>query len=83
MKHHIINEFNQIEECPYCHNNLLQNRWLSLFESQFHYKETLCNNCEKNIRIKVNFEGSGHDYWNLRHKHNNKKNSSLEEKIKD
>jgi NAD-dependent SIR2 family protein deacetylase len=62
-KHHLINEINQRIECPYCHDNLQKNEWVSLFVFEHHYKETECNKCSKQIRLKVNFHGSGHDCW--------------------
>lgn len=61
--HHIINEIDQIQMCPYCKNNLSEHKWDSMFEINHHYKETLCSKCNKSITIKVNFHGSGHDCW--------------------
>lgn len=63
MKHHLINEIHQIKECPYCRNNLKKHEWESVLELQHHYKETSCDKCGKPIRVKVNFDGSGHDCW--------------------
>ena len=61
--HHLINEIDQLAKCPYCKDHLNKNEWESFFELQHHYKETSCNKCGKMIRVKVDFEGSGHDDW--------------------
>jgi hypothetical protein len=66
--HHLINELNQRDTCPYCHNNLISNEWTSLFELEKHYKRTDCDNCGKNIIIRIRFDGSGHDCWDLNSK---------------
>ena len=62
-KHHLVNEINQRIDCPYCSHDLQKNEWDSLFHFELHYKETLCDKCERKIRLKVSFSGSGHDCW--------------------
>lgn len=61
--HHLVNEVHQRLECPYCKNDLVENRWESDFNLQHHYKRTECEKCGREISIKVNFNGSGHDCW--------------------
>ena len=62
--HHLINEINQIQTCPYCKNDLIDHIWDSTFDINHHYKETLCNQCHKTIIIKIDSYGSGHDCLN-------------------
>jgi len=87
-KNHLINEIDQLRECPYCHNNLTKNEWGSIFHLQHHYKETSCQKCARTISIRVNFNGSGHDCWDCNSEFCKKVKSpsikvkTLEEKIK-
>lgn len=71
VMHHLINEQNQKEICPYCKRNLDGKSWKSEFNSDHHYKTTMCG-CGKTISIKMSFYGSGHDDW---------QNKKLEDKI--
>jgi superfamily II helicase len=87
LKDHLINEFNQVSKCPYCNNNLKNNNWNSSFNINKHYKNTICAKCSKEIRIKVNFAGSGHDCFDSNSNFcklikDNKGKSVLEEKVK-
>ena len=65
MKHHLVNEINQLFECPYCHSNLRKKTWNSMFEFEIHYKETTCDKCFHVIRMKARYHGSGHDCWDF------------------
>jgi len=60
--HHWIGEAEIKENCIYCGNNLINKKWESCFEGDFHYKTIICECGKKNI-TKVNFLGSGHDSW--------------------
>jgi len=59
---HIIEETDTKRKCVYCNNRLEKNIWASIFEKELHYKTTRCK-CGKELRIRVNFCGSGHDSW--------------------
>lgn len=61
--HHLKNEIHQTIECFYCNNDLSRNKWDSLFHSLHHYKQTNCENCGRTLRVKVRYNGSGHDCW--------------------
>jgi len=78
--HHIIKEIHAKGFCAYCGNELKNKTWDSEFESENHYKTLECPECKKKNRIKVNFYGSGHDYWNGKSK--KLKKESLEKKVK-
>lgn len=58
--HHIIQESDQKNICPYCGNKHL--KWKSKFDGTSHYKEHVCS-CGRKVTIKVPFMGSGHDSW--------------------
>ncbi len=89
MKEHLTDELDQIKECPYCSNSLAKNEWKSSFEVQHHYKQTLCDKCNKHIRVKVFFGGSGHDCWDMNSKFYKKvggikiTTKTLEKKLKE
>jgi len=59
MKEHFVKEEDQV--CYDCSMVLPKKGWISEFVLDFHYKVIDCNKCGKKHRIKVNFEGSGHD----------------------
>ncbi len=61
VSHHLVNESSFRENCPYCSNNLLENKWISFFDRNTHYKRTRCDSCKKSLTKKVDFVGSGHD----------------------
>lgn len=72
---HLIQEKDTENICPYCWRPLSEN-WESEFQFDKHYKTTVCE-CGKKVTVRVNFFGSGHDYWH-------KKNiTSLEGMIKE
>jgi len=60
---HLIKEEHQKEFCPYCGTNLSKEKWVSEFHLEHHYKTLLCPKCKKQISLKVDFHGSGHDEW--------------------
>jgi len=62
MKDHLASENTQKIQCIYCANDLSGREWVSEFIRDLHYKATRCD-CGKNIRMKVEFHGSGHDSW--------------------
>ena len=66
--HHLINELNQRDVCLYCNHDLKKHEWSSLFDLEKHYKRTACNNCGKDVIIRIRFDGSGHDCWDLNSK---------------
>jgi len=63
MHHHLVSEPQQKTFCIYCGRNVPRNEWSSEWHLEAHYKTIKCQ-CGKNLHIKVNFEGSGHDSWN-------------------
>mgnify|MGYP001617122225 CR=1 FL=1 len=86
--HHFVKEIHQRLECPYCKNDLSENRWNSSFHIEHHYKMTGCEQCGREISIKVNFNGSGHDCWDKNSDfckliNQTKASKPLEEKIKE
>ena len=58
--HHIIQESDQKQVCPYCGNK--HQRWESVFDGHNHYKEHRCT-CGRRVMIKMSFMGSGDDSW--------------------
>ena len=62
--HHLITEDHQLHSCIYCRAPVTDIRWQSEFDKTFHYKTTVCS-CGKRLRVKVNFQGSGHDEWGI------------------
>ncbi|NQU79371.1 hypothetical protein HQ545_06410 [Candidatus Woesearchaeota archaeon] len=61
--HHIIGKDNQKQSCPYCGKKVEKSGWRSLFDqTNHHYKIHNCE-CGREINIKVDFMGSGHDDW--------------------
>ena len=63
--HHLITEGFTRTVCPYCWRTMNEREWGSEFEREVHYKSAVCE-CGKNIRLKVDFQGSGHDDWQER-----------------
>ena len=63
MINHLAKDNILIENCIYCGNTLKKNNWKSEHLHEFHYKVTICKECGKEHRTKVDFEGSGHDNW--------------------
>ncbi len=64
--HHLVNEEELQTNCPYCMHifSIAEVRkWRSRFYLRKHYKEHTCPNCGKLGKIRVRFEGSGHDSW--------------------
>lgn len=90
MRSHLVKEQDNKWNCLYCSTELSANNWKSIWEGQFHYKETRCN-CGKKHRVKVDFCGSGHDDWDEQFSFvfdkegkiniENKKKESVEQKI--
>ena len=93
--HHLIKEIDTKETCLYCGNKLKGETWNSEFETEFHYKTIVCSGCGKQNRVKVDFQGSGHDHWDgngfkikgnlekkIKHKKEIKTKGKLEKKIK-
>jgi hypothetical protein len=63
MAAHNISEYDMREICPYCKDDLSSKKdWKSCFCGDIHYKSTQCG-CGREINIKVEFQGSGHDLW--------------------
>jgi len=77
--HHIVKDIHSKKVCTYCGTEFNGEAWDSEFESELHYKIIECPKCRKKNRIKVNFHGSGHDYWNGESKKLRKE--SLEKKV--
>ncbi|MBA3064189.1 hypothetical protein FP803_02005 [Candidatus Woesearchaeota archaeon] len=61
--HHLIKEIDTKKTCLYCGDKLKGKTWNSEFESEHHYKTVICPGCKTKNRTKVDFHGSGHDYW--------------------
>ncbi len=64
--HHLVNEEELQTNCPYCKQRFgveEVRKWKSRFYLRKHYKEHTCPTCGKLGKIKVGFEGSGHDSW--------------------
>jgi len=60
---HELSEEDLKQTCPYCKHDMSdQKLWKSCFCGSIHYKHATCN-CGKDLSIKVEFEGSGHDMW--------------------
>lgn len=49
--------------CFYCSSDLKEVEWKSEHLGSQHYKITNCPGCNKEIRLKAGFDGSGHDGW--------------------
>lgn len=63
MAHHLVSEVHQRFSCHYCLASLDKSSWHSLFDNTLHYKQTTCPGCSRTIHMRVNFHGSGHDWW--------------------
>ena len=74
MDHLIDNDFFKIA-CPYCLKSNEDMEWKSEFEMEMHYKSSKCD-CGKELKFRVNFNGSGHDSFN-----GSEKKKSIEDKI--
>jgi hypothetical protein len=61
--HHLLKSNDLEFICPYCRTELHEHEWKSEFSVSKHYKSTKCKKCNKNVHVKVNFQGSGHDNW--------------------
>ncbi len=80
--HHLIGEEDFKRLCPYCGRDVKPthaHKWHSEFIAEAHYKTLACR-CGKELRIKVDFHGSGHDNWNKKKKEAKK---TIEDKIKE
>lgn len=62
MKDHLVSEIVQRKQCIYCGTDLADREWRSEFARDLHYKSIVCD-CGKDVRIQVEFHGSGHDSW--------------------
>jgi len=60
MRSHLVKEAETVR-CIYCTNDL-GDLWKSVWHEGHHYKIRRCD-CGKTNRIKVDFDGSGHDGW--------------------
>lgn len=58
----VLKEVNK-QQCHYCWTDLELNfdNVKDEFEQDFHYKVIICSNCNKEIRIKVDFDSDGVD----------------------
>ena len=77
MPHHLVSEISQKTFCIYCKREVPSNEWKSDWHLEMHYKTLKCTSCGRDLHIRVNFEGSGHDSWA-----GLKKCGTIEEKIK-
>ena len=64
MPHHLVSEGHQKTFCIYCKTEVPLEKWKSEWEFEGHYKKLKCPGCGKDIHIKMDFGGSGHDCWN-------------------
>ena len=62
MDHHLFREDNLKIQCYHCGKTLNSKTWNSEFHKEFHYKSTTCE-CGRQLSVKVDFIGSGHDSW--------------------
>ena len=73
MSHHLVDEFSIRVICPYCSENLRDNRWESRLVERLHYRTTTCGKCSREIRVNDHLEGIGFDKWegksNFPHEH--------------
>ena len=60
--HHIFNEQDLTNFCPYCKKDLSNANWKSSFHGAVHYKQTDCT-CGRCLTLRADFHGSGHDSW--------------------
>ncbi len=51
-----------IDKCIYCGREIKKEQWKSEHIGQIHYKTAKCS-CGKELRVEVDFIGSGHDNW--------------------
>lgn len=50
-------------KCMYCSNQLDRKKWKSHFNAHKHYKVNKCDNCGKESRVDLDYDGSGHEDW--------------------
>jgi hypothetical protein len=82
MPHHLVSEEGQKTFCIYCKRDVPISGWTSEWHSETHYKNVVCK-CGKELHIKVNFEGSGHDSWNgKKFKSKIVKKKTIEDKVR-
>jgi DNA-directed RNA polymerase subunit RPC12/RpoP len=62
MRHHVVQEQDLKHQCAYCSHDMGDD-WSSQFDRARHYKGASCQNCGKQVTMKVDFDGSGHDDW--------------------
>jgi phage FluMu protein Com len=62
MKDHLMTEAHLKVVCPYCSKDINEEVWESKHDDEIHYKQMSCD-CGKNVWIRVDFHGSGHDSW--------------------
>jgi len=62
---HCLKEEHLLDTCGYCRTDVSQIKWESEFYLDIHYKTMTCPECNKKQSVKVSYEGSGHDNWNL------------------
>ena len=61
---HLLKERDIKDICPYCREKISDSmEWKSEFCSSLHYKIGKCESCGRDLRIRVDFHGSGHDLW--------------------
>ena len=62
MSMHLLKENDIKEMCPYCKEPTDAIEWISEFSGEKHYKVGDCK-CGKELRMQVDFIGSGNDLW--------------------
>ena len=82
MTHHLMNERELRTFCIYCKSEVPLDGWKSDWHSETHYKTTKCT-CGKDLHIKVDFGGSGHDSWNGKKFTSKISKNAKEENIED
>ena len=83
MPHHLVSEEGLKTFCLYCKTEVHPTCWTSEWDSEKHYKKCTCNSCGKDLTIRINFEGSGHDSWNgNKFKSKIVKTGNIEDRIK-
>ncbi len=87
MPHHLVSEGELKTFCIYCKTEVPMKGWKSDWHSEMHYKTVKCS-CGRDLHVRVNFEGSGHDSWNGSNwksvivKKSSGKKQNIEDKIK-
>jgi len=62
ISHHLMCDNDLMCQC-YCGKDLKDSKWDSQFFGEKHYKITKCG-CGREVMVKVQFSGSGHDTFN-------------------